>query len=193
MSQIEPRKIVTIIDDCFHDGGPVRSTPRKKVAIAAVIKNPFAGRYEENIQPFMEDLKPLGVKMAGQLIQHFGEAQNVEGYGKGTLSGLEGELEHCALWHAPGGYSMRQLLGDSKAIVPSTKKVGAAGTPLDIPLHHINAAYVRDHFDTITVSIPDAPKLDELIVILAMSDGERVHARSGGLKASEIEGKDGLR
>ncbi len=193
MSKIQLRKIVTIIDDCFHDGGPIRAIPRKKVAIAAVIKNPFAGRYEENIQPFMEDLKPLGLEMAGQLIHHFGNAQNVEGYGKGTCSGVDGELEHCALWHAPGGYSMRQLLGDSNAIVPSTKKVGAAGTSLDIPLQHINAAYVRDHFDTITVSIPDAPKPDELIVILAMSDGERVHARAGGLKAAEIEGKDGLR
>ncbi|MBF0276819.1 MAG: amino acid synthesis family protein [SAR324 cluster bacterium] len=193
MNMIEIRKIVTVIDDSFHDGGPARKVPRKKAAVAAVIKNPFAGRYEEKIVHFMEDLEPLGLEMAAQLIKHFGDAQNVEGYGKAVLSGLDGELEHCALWHAPGGYAMRQLLGKSNAIVPSTKKVGAAGCSLDVPIQHINAAYVRDHFDTITVSIPDAPKPDELIMILAMSDGERIHARSGGLKASEIEGKDGLR
>jgi len=103
------------------------------------------------------------------------------------------ELEHGALWHVPGGYAMRELLGDSKAIVPSTKKVASLGSQLDIPLTHINASYVRSHFDAITVGLNDAPRRDELLLALVMSTGARIHERVGGLKASEVTGADGLR
>jgi len=117
----------------------------------------------------------------------------VQGYGKGAIVGSAGELEHGALWHVPGGYAMREALGGAKAIVPSTKKVGAPGTRLDIPITHIDASYVRSHFDAIEVGLNDAPKADELLLALVMSTGSRIHARVGGLQAADIEGQDGLR
>ena len=104
-----------------------------------------------------------------------------------------GELEHGALWHVPGGYAMREILGDAKAIVPSAKKVGGPGTRLDVPITHINASYVRSHFDAFEFGVADAPRADEIVYILVMTTGARVHARVGGLKASEIKGEDGLR
>jgi hypothetical protein len=122
-----------------------------------------------------------------------GDPKAVEGYGKGAIVGAAGELEHGALWHVPGGYAMRDVLGGAKAIVVSTKKVGGPGTRLDIPITHINASYVRSHFDAMEVGIADAPRADEIVLALVMTTGARVHARVGGLKASEIKGEDGLR
>ena len=107
--------------------------------------------------------------------------------------GEAGELEHAALWHAPGGYAMRDVLGGARAIVPSTKKVGGPGARLDIPVTHVNASYVRSHFDAIEVGVPDAPKANEMVVALVMTTGPRVHARVGGLAAADIKGEDGLR
>jgi hypothetical protein len=121
------------------------------------------------------------------------EPAAIEGYGKGAIVGAGGELEHGALWHVPGGYAMREVVGNARAIVPSTKKVGAPGTRLDVPVTHINASYVRSHFDAIEVGVPGAPKADELVVILAMTTGARVHERVGGLRADQIKGEDGLR
>jgi hypothetical protein len=163
-------------------------------AILAVIANPFAGRYVEDIAEFMDDLKPLGLAMARQLVAALGgDPTMIEGYGKGAILGAAGELEHGALWHVPGGYAMREILGGAKAIVPSTKKVGGPGARLDIPVTHINASYVRSHFDAMEVGIPDAPRADELVFALVMTTGPRIHARVGGLAASEIKGEDGLR
>ena len=193
MSEISIRKSQLIVDKIWHDGGPALKEPRLRGAILTVIKNPFAGRYVEDIQPFMKPLEQLGVGMARELAEALGGPKAVQSYGKAAIVGLDGELEHGALWHAPGGYSMREVLGGTKAIVPSTKKVGPAGARIDVPLHHINAAYVRSHFDTIEVGINDAPKADEIIYILAMGTGARVHDRAGGLKASEIKGEDGQR
>jgi Amino acid synthesis len=193
MSEISIRKSQLIVDKIWHDGGPALKQPRPRGAILTVIKNPFAGRYVEDIQPFMKPLEQLGVGMARELAEALGGPKAVQSYGKAAIVGLDGELEHGALWHAPGGYSMREVLGGTKAIVPSTKKVGPAGARIDVPLHHINAAYVRSHFDTIEVGINDAPKADEIIYILAMGTGARVHDRAGGLKASEIKGEDGQR
>jgi hypothetical protein len=159
-----------------------------------VIRNPFAGKYVEQIEEFMNDLKPLGLEMAKLLVTELGgDAKVVEGYGKGAIVGADGELEHGALWHVPGGYAMREILNGAKAIVPSTKKVGGPGTRLDVPITHINASYVRSHFDAMEVGIPDAPRADEMVLALVMTTGARIHARVGGLKASEIKGGDGLR
>jgi hypothetical protein len=144
----------------------------------------------------MADLKPLGAMMARRLLDALGgDPARVEGYGKGAIVGTAGELEHGALWHNPGGYAMRELLGEerSRAIVPSTKKVGGPGTRIDIPITHTNASYVRSHFDAIEVGIPDAPRANEMLLVLAMTTGARVHSRSGGLEASQVSGKDGLR
>jgi hypothetical protein len=188
------RKRVIIVEEIFHEGGPVAVTPLLRGATLAVIKNPFAGQYVEEIVEFMDDLNPLGLAMATQLVAALGgDPALIEGYGKGAIVGAAGELEHGALWHAPGGYAMRQVLGDAKAIVPSTKKVGGPGARLDIPVTHINASYVRSHFDAMEVGIPDAPRADEIVLALVMTTGPRVHARAGGLAASEIKGEDGLR
>ena len=126
-------------------------------------------------------------------IRDRGGASAIEGYGKGAIVGGDGELEHGALWHVPGGYAMREVLGDAKAIVPSTKKVGGPGTRLDIPVTHINASYVRSHFDAMEVGMNDSPKSREILLALVMTTGSRIHARVGGLAASDIEGVDGLR
>lgn len=194
MAEVSVRKFVTVIDEVRHENGPPPEKPQLRGAIMAVIENPFAGRYVEDIQPFMEDLRPLGLDMAKRLLKAMGgDVQGIEGYGKGAIVGSAGELEHAALWHNPGGYAMREVLGGAKAIVPSTKKVGGPGTRIDIPITHLNASYVRSHFDAIELGINDAPRANEMLVILAMTSGPRVHSRVGGLKASEVKGEDGLR
>jgi hypothetical protein len=194
MPSVELRKRVTIVEDIFHEGGPVARTPYRRAAILSVIKNPFAGRFVEEIVGFSDDLKPLGLEMAKALIAALGgDPKLIEGYGKGAIVGEAGEVEHGALWHAPGGYAMREALGGAKAIVPSAKKVAGPGARLDVPITHIDASYVRSHFDAIEVGIADAPRADEMLLVLAMTTGSRVHNRAGGLKASEIKGWDGLR
>lgn len=194
MPAIEIRKRLTQIEEIFHEGGKPANEPLRRGAALCVIRNPFAGRYVEDIAGFMDDLTPLGVAMAGALLSALGgNPATIQSYGKGAIVGAAGELEHGALWHVPGGYAMREILGEAKAIVPSAKKVGAPGTRLDVPITHINASYVRSHFDAMEVGIPDAPRADELLLALVMTTGSRIHARVGGLKASEIKGEDGLR
>lgn len=214
-SLIDIRRVLTQVEDIHHEFGPVPAQPLRRGAIAAVLTNPYAGRYEPDILPMMEALNPVGIEMAKQLCAAMQvPPESIQGYGKGAIIGAAGELEHGALWHVPGGYAMRELLGwkgdaaaykagrvdaskgqtgNALAIVPSTKKVGAPGTTLDVPLTHINAVYVRSHFDAMEVRVPGAPRPDELVVILAMSTGHRVHARVGGLKAADIAKWDGQR
>jgi len=194
MPEVAVRKKLTAVEDIFHEGGPPAAVPLRRAVALAVIHNPFAGAYVQNIVGFMDDLKPLGLEMAKSLVAALGgNVKVIEGYGKGAIVGSAGELEHGALWHVPGGYAMREILGGAKAIVASTKKVGGPGTRLDIPITHINASYVRSHFDAIEVGLADAPRADEILLALAMTTGPRIHARVGGLKASEIKGEDGLR
>jgi hypothetical protein len=210
-TMIEIRRVLTQVEDIFHEFGPVPPQPLRRGVVAAVLRNPFAGRYEPDILPLMEALNPVGLQMARTLLEAMAvPPERIEGYGKGAIVGAAGELEHGALWHAPGGYAMRELLGwkrdapaaDAKgtgqsanglAIVPSTKKVGGPGAMLDVPLTHINASYVRSHFDAVEVHVPGAPKADEIVMILTMSTGPRIHARAGGLAASAISKWDGLR
>lgn len=187
------RKTAYSVEEIFHEGGPIGENPLYRASAIAVIENPFAGRYEPEIQWFMEDLKPLGLSMAQRLVELLGGPDQVEGYGKGAIIGEAGELEHGALWHAPGGYAMRELLNNSNAIVPSSKKVAGVGGRLDVPITHINASYVRSHFDSMEVGLNDAPKANEMALILVMSTGARVHNRAGGLDAKDIKGEDGLR
>jgi hypothetical protein len=194
MPEVKIRKRLILVEEIFHEGGPVAHQPYRRAAALVVIENPYAGRYVEKIEGFMDDLKPLGMEMARSLVKALGgDTKVVEGYGKGAIVGSAGEIEHGALWHVPGGYAMREILGDAKAIVASTKKVGGPGTRLDVPITHINASYVRSHFDAMEVGIADAPRADEILLALVMTTGARVHARVGGLKASEIKGEDGLR
>ena len=194
MHEVRVRKRLTVVEEIFHEGGPVAAVPLRRAAALTVIHNPFGGAYVEDIVGFMDDLKPLGLEMAHQLVKTLGgDPKIVEGCGKGAIVGTAGEIEHGALWHVPGGYAMREVLGGAMAIVSSTKKVGGPGTRLDVPITHINASYVRSHFDAMEIGITDAPRADEIVLALVMTTGARVHARVGGLKASEIKGEDGLR
>jgi Amino acid synthesis len=194
MPEVHLRKRLTIVEEIFHEGGPAPYLSLRRAAALAVIQNPFAGQYVEEIAPFMEHLKPLGLEMAKSLVAALGgDSTIIEGYGKGAIVGAKGELEHGALWHVPGGYAMREILGGAKAIVASTKKVGGPGARLDVPITHINASYVRSHFDSMEVGLADAPRANEILLALVMTTGPRIHARVGGLKAWEIKGEDGLR
>ncbi len=188
------RKIVITLDRSNHEFGPPKSEPLITGGICGIVNNPFAGQYVQALEPAMKELEPLGLQLANDLLEAMNcEPKDIEAYGKGCIIGANGELEHGALWHSPGGYGMRQVLGDTKAIVPSTKKVGSVGATIDIPLAHTNAAYVRSHFHTLPLQVPDAPRANELVFCLAMTTGSRIHARMGGLQSSEIVGKDGLR
>ncbi len=187
------RKMMTFIENIHHENGPAVVVPRCRAAIVAIVANPFAGKWQEDLQSSMEDLKPLGLEMTDTLINAINGIEGIDGYGKASLAGEGGELEHTALWHVPGGYAMRERLGEARAIVPSAMKVGGPGTPIDIPLGHINAAYVRSHFDAMEVRVPDAPRSGELMFALAMSRGPRIHHRMGGLLAHQVTGEDGLR
>ena len=194
MPEPKVRKFLTVVEEIRHEGGPVSDQPLLRGAALAVIENPFAGAYHEDIAGFMKDLEPLGLEMATRLIKSLGgDKAAIQGYGKGAIVGQGGELEHGALWHVPGGYAMREALGDAKAIVPSTKKVGGPGARLDVPVTHINASYVRSHFDAMEVGVPDGPRANEIVLALVMTTGSRIHARVGGLKAEDIKGEDGLR
>lgn len=193
MSDLVLRKTAYSVEETFHEGGPTPIRSLRRASAMAVIENPFAGRYEPDIQWFMEPLKPLGLQMASKLIELLGGADQVEGYGKGALVGEAGEVEHGALWHAPGGYAMRELLPRSAAIVPSTKKVCGMGGRLDVPITHTNASYVRGHFDAMEVGLNDAPRANEMALVLVMSTGARIHNRAGGLDVADIKGEDGLR
>ncbi|MCR9221155.1 MAG: amino acid synthesis family protein [Alphaproteobacteria bacterium] len=191
---VEIRKIATHVEEIRHEFGPPPARPVRVGWAAAVIANPFAGSYSPEIESFMETLKPLGDEMAERLLAAMGgDASAIEAYGKGAIVGVEGELEHGALWHVPGGYAMRRLLGEALAIVPSSKKVGAAGAGLDVPLGHIDAAYVRSHFSAIEVRVADAPRPREIVYAIAMADGGRIHERVGGLTVAGISKRDGLR
>lgn len=192
----EPRvtRIHVETETIRHEGGAPRAEPCRRGFAAAVAVNPFAGRYVEDIAGYMDALKPFGALLASRLLEALGgDAARIDAYGKGAIVGSAGETEHAALWHVPGGYAMRELLGDAKAIVPSTKKLGGVGARLDVPLTHVNASYVRSHFDAIECGVPGAPAAGEIVYILTMGCGGRVHARVGGLKADEIRGEDGLR
>ncbi|MES2664670.1 MAG: amino acid synthesis family protein [Pseudomonadota bacterium] len=193
MPDFPVRKISLLIEEITHDGGPAPATPRLRGAIMALVANPYSGRFVAEVQGGMDDLKPLGLLMTDRLIAALGGPEGIDGYGKGAIVGEAGEAEHGALWHVPGGYAMRERLGESRAIVPSAMKVGGMGACLDVPLGHINAAYVRSHFDAITVHAPDGPKAGEILLVLAMSKGGRVHSRMGGLELDQVVGKDGLR
>jgi len=214
-SLIQVRRVFTHVEDIHHEFGPPAAEVLRRGYIGVVLTNPYAGRYEPAILPMMDALQPLGVNMAQRLRSAMNvPVERIATYGKGAIVGAAGELEHGALWHVPGGYAMRELLGwkgdrdayqaggpevktgqagNALAIVPSTKKVGAPGATLDVPLTHINASYVRSHFDAIEARVPGAPRADEVVYLLAMSTGARVHARVAGLAADAIAKWDGLR
>lgn len=188
----EIRKIVINMEETRFEGFKALEKPIHKCSVAAVIKNPYAGTYVEDLSELTEYGEYLGGYLTNIAINLLDAP--VHNYGKGAIIGLKGELEHGgAILHPKLGKPMRDAIGGGKAIIPSAKKTGGAGTPLDVPLHYKDAAFVRTHYDAMEVRIPDAPKDDEIVVALVFSDGGRPHARIGGLQISEVKGEDGLR
>ena len=196
---VKLRKYVLAVEETCHDGGPLLARPVTKAAAGGVIANPYAGRHVAVIQPMMKALEPLAVDLTERVMKLLGvPGSALEAYGKGVIVGIAGELEHAALWHQPSGFGIRHAIngaksGGARSIVPSTVKVAAAGARIDIPLHHVAAAYVRSHFDSIEFCVPDGPRPDEIVFIVAASIGGRPHARTGGLTAAEIKMGDGQR
>ena len=194
MNPIEVRKYVVQIEETLNDGGPRLSNAVRKAAICGVVRNPYAHAHVPDITPMMEALVPLAVDLTQRLLAALAiNGRDVEAYGKGVIVGIAGELEHAALWHQPSGAGIRQAMGGGKAIVPSTVKVAAAGARIDIPLHHAHAAYVRSHFDSIETGVPDGPRPDEIVFIVALAVGGRPHPRVGGLRIDQISVGDGQR
>jgi hypothetical protein len=192
MSLIEIRKRSLTVETIFHEGGPVAPAPLKLAASCAVIRNPYAGRYEEDLLPFMAELRALGTLLAEELVATLGRS-HVEVYSKAAIVGVDGEMEHGAVWHEAGGWAMRTVLGDPKAMVPAAKAVAGAGYRLMVPLHNIHASYVRSHYNSMEVGIQDAPRPKEILFALVMGTGGRVHSRLGGLTKDGIKVHDGQR
>ena len=184
-------RIRTVIDIIHAEGYRQLAKPLRKVAAGAVIKNPFAGRYVADLSELYETGAELGALLGETAVaQLSGDPQS---YGKAAIVGMEGELEQAAaLLHPSLGAPLRQALGGGNAIIPSAKKMGGPGTTIDVPLHHKDEMYARSHFDAIAFRINDAPAPDEILVVIAVTDGGRPHARVGGLQLSDIKGKDGL-
>ena len=191
---VKLRKYVATVEETHHDGGPVLARAVTKAVVGGVVANPYAGRHVADIQPMMKALEPLAVDLTERVMKLLGtKGSDLEAYGKGVIVGLAGELEHAALWHQPSGFGIRHAMGGARSIVPSTVKVAAAGARIDIPLHHVTAAYVRSHFDAIEFCVPDGPRPDEIVFIVAASIGGRPHARVGGLTVDGIKLGDGQR
>lgn len=192
MSLIEIRKRSLTIETTYHEGGPAAEVPLKMAAACAVIRNPYAGRYEPDLMPFMAELRTLGTSLAQELVDTLGR-DKVEVYSKAAIVGVDGEMEHGAVWHEAGGWAMRSVLGEPKAIVPAAKAVAGAGYRLMVPVHYIHACYVRSHFNSIEVGIQDAPRPKEILFALVMGTGGRVHSRLGGLTKDKVSVHDGQR
>jgi hypothetical protein len=192
MSLIRIRKRVLAVETIHHEGGPAPAVPLRMAAAGAVVHNPYAGRYEPDLLPFMAELRALGRELAEEAAGVLGK-DRVEAYGKAAIVGVDGELEHGAVWHEAGGWAMRAVLGEPKAIVPAAKAVASAGYRLMVPLHYIHAAYVRSHFNAMEVGVQDGPRPGEIFFALVMADGGRIHERLGGLRKEQVSVNDGQR
>jgi len=168
------------------------TVPIRRVIASAVLTNPFAGRYVEDLSELVDASAAIGAELAAVAVAALGG--KVESYGKGVIVGLDGELEHAAaLLHPVLGAPLREASGGGKAIIPSTKKRGGPGTTLDIPLHYKDAAFVRSHFDAVELRLSESPAPDQLVLGVAVTDGGRPLPRIGGLTIDQAIGEDGLR
>ena len=195
MAIVKIRKLVTTVDEIHSEMGKTISPPTRRAAAIAVIQNPFAEFYQENLEDLMSIGEQLGSLLGKKCIEALGiKPSEAESYGKAALIGENGELEHgAALLHPRMGAPLRREVGKGAALVPSSKKRGSMGDTLDIPLGHKDAAYIRSHFDSMEVRVNDAPRANEILVAIAITDSGRPLPRVGGLKVEEAEGKDGLR
>ncbi|MDE0255189.1 MAG: amino acid synthesis family protein [Rhodospirillaceae bacterium] len=189
------RKTMVLVEDTRKEMGRAIDPPTRRAVAIAVIANPFAGRYVEDLEPLMEIGAELGGYLGDKAVGVLGiDPSAAESYGKAAVVGERGELEHAAaILHPRLGAPLRKAVEKGAALVPSSKKRGGPGTPLDVPLGHKDAAYVRSHFDGIEVRIPDAPAADEILVAVAVTDSGRPLPRVGGLTVDEAKGEDGLR
>jgi len=184
------RKWATFIEELHQEGGKALARPLRRAAVAVVVRNPYAGTNPDDVSELIDFGEFLGEELTRRVKEALGTP--VEAYGKGGIVGEAGELEHvAACLHPKFGAPTRGAVG-GVSILPSVKKRGAMGASLDIPVHHIKAMLIRSHFDAMTISVPDAPASDEILLALAVSDGGRPHARVGGLKAEDAIGEDGL-
>lgn len=195
MSKSNIRKIVTVIESTHKEMGKNIHPYTRKAVSAAVIENPFAGRYQEDLEELMEIGAELGALLGQKCVEALGiTPSQSESYGKAAMVGENGELEHAAaILHPRMGAPLREAVEKGAALVPSCKKMGGPGASLDVPLGHKDAAYVRSHFDGIEIRINDAPRANEILVAVAVTDSGRPLPRVGGMSTNEIIGEDGLR
>ncbi len=189
------RKIAVWVEETHREMGKEISPPTRKAVAAAVIANPFAGRYEEDLSALIDIGAELGALLGDKCVAALGILpEDAQSYGKAAMVGENGELEHAAaILHPKMGAPLRKAVEKGAALVPSSKKRGGPGQVLDVPLGHKDAAYVRSHFDGVEVQINDAPRADEILVAVAVTDSGRPLPRVGGLTHENAEGKDGLR
>jgi hypothetical protein len=192
---VKIRKLMTFVDETLIEGGKTVNAPVRRAAALAVIENPYVGRYEEDLSLLIDAGAELGELLSQRAVAALGvPGEDCQSYGKAGLVGENGELEHAAaLLHPKMGAPVRKTLGKGAALIPSSKKRGGIGAELDIPLGHKDAAFVRSHFDGMQVSVPDAPRANEIVVAVAVTTGGRPLPRVGGLTHEQAEGKDGLR
>ncbi len=192
---MEIRKIVTVVEETAMEMGRPVEPPTRKAAAIAVIKNPFAGQYVEDLTKLMDIGAELGDKLGKKCLEALGIGPDkAESYSKACIVGLDGDMEHAAaILHPKMGKPFRDALGGGLALIPSIKKRGPAGCTIDIPLNHKDAAFIRSHFDGMTVAVEDAPRSDELLVALVVTDSGRPAPRIGGLTKEEAKYEDGLR
>ncbi len=189
------RKIVTVVEETIREMDQPVDPPTRKAAAIAVIKNPYAGRYVQDLALLMDYGEQLGGLLAKRCLAALGIGPDkAESYTKGCIVGLDGEYEHAAaILHPKLGKPFREALGRGLALIPSVKKRAAAGATIDLPLNHKDAAFIRSHFDGMTVAVEDAPRPDEILVALAVTDSGRPLPRIGGLTKQEAKYTDGLR
>src|ERR1700757_3633467 len=189
------RKIITFVEETHTEMGKPVNPPARRAAAAAVIENPFAGHYVEDLSQLMDIGEELGALLTERAVAALGiPGASAESYGKAAAVGENGELEHAAaILHPKLGTPVRRALGKGAALIPSSKKRSGPGTTLDIPLGHKDAAFVRSHFDGMEVQINDAPRANEIMVAVAVTDSGRPLPRVGGLTVAGIKGEDGLR
>src|ERR1700730_18095333 len=189
------RKIVTVVEEILLEAGQPIAPPTRRAAAIAVIENPFAGRYVEDLTPLIAIGEELGALLAARAVAALGiEGATAQSYGKAAAVGENGELEHAAaILHPKMGAPVRKVLGKGAALIPSSKKRAGMGAALDIPLGHKDAAFVRSHFEGMEVRINDAPRANEIMVAVAVTDSGRPLPRVGGLTIAEVKGEDGLR
>ncbi len=189
------RKIVVFLEETHTEMGQPVQPPTRRAAAAAVIENPFAGRYVQDLTELTEIGEELGALLTERAVAALGiPGQSAESYGKAAAVGENGELEHAAaILHPKLGTPVRKVLGKGAALIPSSKKRGGPGVALDIPLGHKDAAFVRSHFDGMEIRVNDAPRANEILVAIAVTDSGRPLPRVGGLTKDQIKGEDGLR